>query len=199
MYSSGNRQATTHYNNLLTTFKNRAFQITKEFKEVLEMRTKTMEQQDRRRGKMYSQIDFENVGMANAGDGFADLESGGTAGRSMGGQYASSRSDAVQSVQKVIGELGSMFQNMAQMVTQQEEMLMRIDQSLDDTIEYFFFHLFQTIPSHNQFSFCYCSNVETGTGQLLKYWNNISSNRSLIIKVFAILIAFMIFFIIFIA
>ncbi|CAJ1441063.1 unnamed protein product [Effrenium voratum] len=49
--------------------------------------------------------------------------------------YHSSRAEAVQSVQKTIGELAQMFQKMAVMVTAQEEMVQRIDHDLDDTLD----------------------------------------------------------------
>ena len=92
-------------------------------------------------------------------------------------RYATSRANAVQNVQKMIGELGQMFSQMGQMVAHQEEMILRIDQNVSDAHE----------------------NVESGTEQLLQYYNHISSNRGLVMKVFAILIFFVIFFVLFLA
>eukprot|EP00971_Amphidinium_carterae_P115382 2285220-Amphidinium_carterae.1 len=63
---------------------------------------------------------------------------------------------------------------MAVMVTSQRKMIWRIDIVADDTL----------------------SNVESGQEHLPKYFHYISSNRWLIVKVFAILI-FFVFFIIF--
>merc|ERR1719413_299410 len=105
-----------------------------------------------------------------------DLEGGGGGpGQAMCMQYATSRVEAVQSVQRTIGELAQMFQKMAVMVTAQEEMIQRIDHDIDDTM----------------------TNIEQGQDNLLKYFHHISSNRWLIIKVFLILIFFVIFFVIF--
>ncbi|CAL1134903.1 unnamed protein product [Cladocopium goreaui] len=91
--------------------------------------------------------------------------------------YHSSRAEAVQSVQKTIGELAQMFQKMAVMVTAQEEMIQRIDHDLDDTLD----------------------NATKAQDNLLQYFHYISSNRALIIKVFLILIFFVIFFVVFLA
>ena len=43
------------------------------------------------------------------------------------------------------------------------------------------------------------ANVEGAQGALLKYLNNISSNRWLIIKIFFVLIVFLLIFVIFVA
>merc|ERR1712183_1235600 len=106
-----------------------------------------------------------------------ESQGGGGGGQAMAMQYTTSRVEAVQSVQKTIGELAQMFQKMAVMVTAQEEMIQRIDHDVDDTL----------------------SNVEQGQDHLLKYFHHISSNRWLIIKVFFILIFFVVFFVVFLA
>ncbi len=42
-------------------------------------------------------------------------------------------------------------------------------------------------------------NVEAGHGELLKYFQSVTSNRWLMVKVFGVLIFFFIFFVIFMA
>merc|ERR1719478_1869069 len=106
-----------------------------------------------------------------------DPESGGGGGQAVSQMYTNSRAEAVQSVQRTIGELATMFQKMAVMVTAQEEMIQRIDHDVDDTTD----------------------NMNAAQDNLLKYFHHISSNRSLILKVFCILIFFVVFFVIFIA
>lgn len=80
-------------------------------------------------------------------------------------------------VESTIVELGSIFQQLAHMVHEQGEMAQRIDENVEDTL----------------------ANVDAGQTQLLKYLNAISSNRFLAMKVFAVLLFFLIFFIVFIA
>ncbi|KAL4426991.1 hypothetical protein ABPG77_009552 [Micractinium sp. CCAP 211/92] len=92
-------------------------------------------------------------------------------------QYLSSRAEALHQVESTIVELGSIFQQLAHMVHEQGEMATRIDENVDDAL----------------------SSVDAGQAQLLKYLNAISSNRMLLLKVFAVLLAFMVFFIMFIA
>ena len=62
-------------------------------------------------------------------------------------------------------------------VQEQGELAIRIDENIDDTL----------------------ANVDSAQAQLLKYLNNISSNRWLIMKVFFVLMLFLFIFIAFIA
>ena len=91
--------------------------------------------------------------------------------------YLTSRANAVESIESTIHELGSMYSRLTSLVSQQEEVIVRIDSSLQDTAH----------------------NMERGHQELLKYFDGISGNRMLILKVFAILIAFLVFFMIFVA
>ena len=43
------------------------------------------------------------------------------------------------------------------------------------------------------------ANVDNAQTQLLKYMNSISSNRWLIMKIFGVLISFLVFFVVFVA
>ncbi|KAK9839703.1 hypothetical protein WJX81_007141 [Elliptochloris bilobata] len=91
--------------------------------------------------------------------------------------YQSSRAVALQNVERTIHELGAIFQDLALMVQQQGEMALRIEDNVDGTLE----------------------NVNQAQAQLLKYLNTISSNRWLILKVFMVLMAFLVLFLVFIA
>ncbi|KAL1918410.1 uncharacterized protein VTP21DRAFT_3070 [Calcarisporiella thermophila] len=86
--------------------------------------------------------------------------------------YIESRSTAIQSIESTIAELGSIFQQLAQMVAEQRETVQRIDQDVDD-IE---------------------MNVSNAQKELLKYYASISSNRWLMLKVFATVIVFFVVF-----
>mmetsp|Transcript_43150 Transcript_43150/g.94056 ORF Transcript_43150/g.94056 Transcript_43150/m.94056 type:complete len:282 (-) Transcript_43150:105-950(-) len=175
-----NRTTQTHSSNVVETLKTRLLEVTKDFKEALEDRTKTLEHQDKRRD-LYSHGQGVQNPLAQRprpSGNAEDLEGGGGAqAMSLQQSYHSSRAEAVQSVQRTIGELAQMFQKMAVHVTEQESMIQRIDQDVDDTL----------------------SNVQAGQDHLLKYFHHISSNRMLIIKVLAILIFFVVFFVVFLA
>lgn len=62
-------------------------------------------------------------------------------------------------------------------VHEQGEMAMRIDENVEDAL----------------------GNVDAGQAQLLRYLNTISSNRWLILKVFFVLMLFLVFFLVFVA
>ncbi|KAG9453954.1 hypothetical protein H6P81_006858 [Aristolochia fimbriata] len=83
--------------------------------------------------------------------------------------HAQSRAVALQNVESTITELGGIFTQLATMVAQQGELAIRIDDNMDESL----------------------ANVESARGALLKHLNRISSNRSLLIKIFAILILFL--------
>lgn len=91
--------------------------------------------------------------------------------------YTQSRAVALHNVESTISELSGIFTHLATMVAQQGELAIRIDDNMDESL----------------------ANVEGARSSLLRYLNQISSNRWLMIKIFAILIFFLIFFIFFVA
>ncbi|KAK3017241.1 hypothetical protein RJ639_005529 [Escallonia herrerae] len=91
--------------------------------------------------------------------------------------YSQSRAFALQNVESTISELGGIFTHLATMVAQQGELAIRIDDNMEESL----------------------ANVEGARSALLRHLNQISSNRSLLIKIFAILIFFLIVFIFFLA
>ncbi|XP_047341868.1 syntaxin-32-like [Impatiens glandulifera] len=91
--------------------------------------------------------------------------------------YMQSRAEALQNVESTIHELGNIFNQLATLVSQQGEIAIRIDENMDESL----------------------ANVEGAQGALLKYLNNISSNRWLMIKVFFVLIFFLMIFLFFVA
>lgn len=92
-------------------------------------------------------------------------------------EYLQQRADAVESIESTITQLSQMYQQLVELVGQQEEIVLRIDNNIDDTLV----------------------NVESGHSELLKYFDSISGSRWLILKVFTVLIAFIIFFMLFVA
>ena len=91
--------------------------------------------------------------------------------------YLASRAEALQQVERTIAELGGIFQQLATMVAEQGELAVRIDENLEDAN----------------------ANVDNAQAQLLRYLQRISSNRWLVMKIFAVLLAFLVFFVMFVA
>lgn len=90
--------------------------------------------------------------------------------------YSQSRTIALQNVESTITELSGIFTQLATMVAHQGELAIRIDDNLDDSL----------------------ANVDNARSALLKHLNKISSNRWLLIKIFAVLIFFLIIFVFFV-
>ncbi|KAG5993476.1 hypothetical protein E4U54_003350 [Claviceps lovelessii] len=82
--------------------------------------------------------------------------------------YIEQRGEAIQAIEQTIGELGSIFGQLAAMVSEQSEMIQRIDANTEDVVD----------------------NVDGAQRELLKYWSRVSSNRWLIAKMFGVLMIF---------
>jgi len=89
--------------------------------------------------------------------------------------YHKSRFSAVQNIESSISELGQIFTQLSMLVAEQGEMITRIDSNVEHT----------------------SLNVEAAHMELLRYFNTISKNRWLMLKVFGVLMAFFVIFVVF--
>jgi len=89
--------------------------------------------------------------------------------------YGESRAIAVENIQKTMLELSEVYQQLNHMVEAQREMVMSIDEHTTDTLE----------------------NVEAAQDMWSNYLDQLSGNRMLVVKIFAILLFFGLFFIVF--
>ena len=88
--------------------------------------------------------------------------------------YLRDRANAMQTVEQTIIELGGMFQQLATMIKEQDEAIQRIDSNIDDVDV----------------------NINAAHSELLKYFQSVTSNRWLMIKIFLVLIVFFVVFIV---
>lgn len=82
--------------------------------------------------------------------------------------YIQQRGEAIDAIERTIGELGSIFGQLASMVSEQTEMIQRIDTNTEDVVD----------------------NVQGAQRELIKYWSRVSGNRWLIAKMFGVLMVF---------
>ncbi|CAK7218822.1 Integral membrane protein SED5 [Sporothrix bragantina] len=82
--------------------------------------------------------------------------------------YIQQRGEAIEAIESTIAELGSIFGQLASMVSEQSEMIERIDANTESVVD----------------------NVEGAQKELLKYWGRVSGNRWLIAKMFGVLMIF---------
>ncbi|XP_072981954.1 syntaxin-32-like [Typha latifolia] len=211
------KDTTNHSTTVVDNLKNRLMSATKEFKEVLTMRTENLKVHENRRQLFSSSATKEATnpfirqrplvsrGTADSSAPPAPWANDSTSSsplfprKKMNGDpssstqplipqqqqqqlavqdsYMQSRAEALQNVESTIHELSNIFTQLATMVSQQGELAIRIDENMEDTL----------------------ANVEGAQGQLLKYLNSISSNRWLMIKIFFVLMVFLLIFLFFVA
>ena len=80
-------------------------------------------------------------------------------------QYIQQRGEAIETIERTINELGGIFGQLAGMVSEQGEMLQRIDANTEDVVD----------------------NVQGAQRELLKYWSRVQGNRWLVAKMFGVL------------
>lgn len=201
------RHLQTHSSTVVLSLQSKLARMSKDFKGVLEVRTENLKQQKERR-EQFSQgsavdslppatipgsvLQRSNAarGMGQSGsDAVAiDMDSVDTRPHSSNDlsqmqiveqqdEYIQSRASAMENIESTIVELGTIFQELAHMVKEQEEQIERIDANVEATE----------------------LNVEAAHGELLKYFQSVTSNRWLIIKIFCVLIIFFIVFVVFMA
>ncbi|POS88282.1 SNARE domain-containing protein [Erysiphe pulchra] len=82
--------------------------------------------------------------------------------------YIQQRGEAIEAIERTISELGGIFSQLASMVSEQNEMIQRIDANTEDVVD----------------------NVQGAQRELLKYWSRVSGNRWLVAKMMSVLMAF---------
>ncbi|KAN0074162.1 t-SNARE [Elaphomyces granulatus] len=82
--------------------------------------------------------------------------------------YIQARGEAIEAIERTINELGGIFGQLAAMVSEQSEMIQRIDANTEDVVD----------------------NVEGAQRELMKYWSRMSGNRWLVAKMFGVLMIF---------
>ncbi|KAJ8442370.1 hypothetical protein Cgig2_018626 [Carnegiea gigantea] len=216
---SGNisSDTTSHSTTVVDNLKNRLMTATKEFKEVLTMRTENLKVHESRRQLFSSTASKESTnpfvrqrplaaksasggspappppwanGASSSSSLFPRKQADGESQPLLQQQsqqqqqmvpaqdtYMQSRAEALQNVESTIHELSNIFTQLATMVSQQGEIAIRIDENMEETL----------------------ANVEGAQSQLVRYLNSISSNRWLMIKIFFVLIVFLMFFLFFVA
>lgn len=184
------RHFQTHSNTIVVSLQSKLASMSNDFKSVLEVRTENLKQQ-RSRQEQFSQYpvstsmqnsSFNDSVLMQDNSKKADISIDMDLRTSQQMQlisekdsYIQDRADTMQNIESTIVELGSIFQQLAHMVKEQEETVQRIDANVEDTQ----------------------LNVDLAHGEILKYFQSVSSNRWLLIKIFLILIVFFFIFVVF--
>ncbi|KAK1943714.1 Syntaxin-31 [Phytophthora citrophthora] len=91
--------------------------------------------------------------------------------------YTESRAEAVSQIESHIVDIGQLFGRLSTLIHEQGDLVRRIDDNVEESLV----------------------NVSSGEHELLKYFSSLSNNRLLALKISAILLVFLIFFMFFLA
>ncbi|KAM9470082.1 syntaxin-5a isoform 2-T2 [Clarias gariepinus] len=190
------RHIQTHSNTIVVSLQSKLASMSNDFKSVLEVRTENLKQQRSRReqfsqarvsaspllaNNFSSSVLMQDESRSLGSDVAIDMDSSANPLQLQlideQDSYIQSRADTMQNIESTIVELGSIFQQLAHMVKEQEETVQRIDSNVEDTQ----------------------LNVEMAHTEILKYFQSVSSNRWLMIKIFLVLVVFFIIFVVFLA
>ncbi|XP_043931680.1 syntaxin-5 [Protopterus annectens] len=191
--SQNGRHVQTHSNTVVVSLQSKLASMSNDFKSVLEVRTENLKQQRSRREKfsqapVSASLHGSNFGesvllqddVRRSGDVTIDMDPRMSRQLQLINEqdsYIQNRADTMQNIESTIVELGSIFQQLAHMVKEQEETIQRIDANVEDAQ----------------------LNIEGAHAEILKYFQSVTSNRWLMIKIFLILIVFFIIFVVFLA
>lgn len=194
--ASGQRDVQKHSSSIVRTLRSKLASMSDSFKTVLEVRRENMKQQKLRKDQFStSTVSSSMPPSATQGNRGSVLlmdeqrSASGDVSISMDGPqdtmqlldqqdaYIQERASTMETIESTIVELGQIFQQLATMVKEQEEQIMRIDSNVEESE----------------------LNIEAAHGEILKYFQSVTSNRWLMAKIFLILIAFFVIFVVFFA
>lgn len=197
--TTNGRHLLSHSSNMVLALQSKLANMSTDFKQILEVRTENLKQQKTRRDQ-FSQggiapgipptskqgsllLSEENQVSIDIPH---DDASRGLVHRTQTQQmlmydesdsYLQQRAETMQNIESTIVELGGIFQQLAHMVKEQEEIVERIDTNIQDAE----------------------LNIEAAHSEILKYFQSVTKNRWLMIKIFGVLMFFFIFFVVFLA
>lgn len=191
---SHSKHMTSHSSNMVLALQSKLATMSTDFKQILEIRTENLKFQKNRHDQ-FSQGGSSSSVNKNASTSLLLAEEQHQSSIDMGQQpgshhqnqtqlmiyadesdnYVQQRAETMQNIESTIVELGGIFQQLAHMVKEQEETVDRIDTNIADAE----------------------MNIDAAHSEILKYFQSVTKNRWLMIKIFGVLIFFFIFFLVF--
>jgi syntaxin 5 len=186
-----------HSSNVVLTLKSKLASMSTEFKQALAVRIQNLKQQKSREDQFFPghlPISFPQSAFSGHQQGSVLLTDEVSVNMGAYGpllpvtqkqamiydemdDYLQSRYEATQNIESTIVELGGIFEQLAHIVMEQEEMVGRIDANVQHAEQ----------------------NIEGAHNEIIRHFQNITSERWLMIKVFGVLIFFFLFFVVFLA
>lgn len=185
-----NKHMTSHSSNMVLALQSKLATMSSDFKQILEIRTDNLKFQKSRHDQ-FSQAGGTSIVNKKATTSLllteeqhktpVDLQAHGPIPQNQtqlmiysdeSDNYVQQRAETMQNIESTIVELGGIFQQLAHMVKEQEEIVERIDTNIIDAE----------------------MNIDAAHSEILKYFQSVTKNRWLMIKIFGVLIFFFIFF-----
>lgn len=191
--SVGNKQELLHSSSVLNSLNTKLGEKSTEFTSILKIRSANLKSQQSRKELYTSESTMEissfqqrkNVSSNVNNHSFGDKADGGDAVIDFGyyeqelaqnnqnSSYMDARDQTIESIEQTIAEIGNIYTQFANVLSQQREMVQRIDDNTLATLE----------------------NVEGAHGQILKYYENMGGNRGLMLKTFGVVMTFFMVFV----
>jgi len=179
MINTDNEQTTKNSENIIVSLQKRLASTTTEFREILEIRTKKLKE-DQKSKSFYSgpvsALSDPSLTYSDSSDMHNDevaIEMPLLATQRK--DVSRSRLEDVQRIERILVELGGIFEQISHMVEEQGEMIQRIDSNIDDTSR----------------------NLDLSRDALVSVWKTLSSSRRLTVKIFLVLAFFVVLFVVF--
>jgi len=187
--STSANQEGEHTKNVVFLLQGKLTSVSSTFKDVLEVRTKNIQASRSRTENFISSVQPQHSSLPPSASPLYSTPSRGSPGpgsdllslNPVGDQqllmmeeaqpqnsYIHQRGEAIEAIERTISELGGIFGQLASMVSEQSEMIQRIDANTEDVVD----------------------NVQGAQRELLKYWSRVSGNRWLVAKMFGVLMIF---------
>ena len=174
-------QPNRHSEAVISALRSKLVSTSQDFKSILQRRTKVIKETHMRRNKLSSDkpATFESAlfrqqeqQAAEAGGERTQMLSQDMQLSNASSQHYRQRYDAVRQIEGAVHEVSEMFQDFTRLVHEQDETIVRIDEEVEESLGY----------------------VNAGSSELMKYIASLSSNRGMILKIFAVLFVFLLFF-----
>lgn len=173
LYSSGAKQsAEKHSNTVVQSLKSKLAKTGQDFRFALQQQTQSMKTNSSRRNLFSSADQPQTLEKALSYEMQQYQQQQQLATGNSNLQYARQRVEDVMQIEAAVTEVNELFNDFTRLVREQDDVVIRIDANVDDAVR----------------------NVNAGSNELMRYLANLTSNRSLIIKILGFLFLFLIFF-----
>lgn len=167
-----NNQQQDHAINVAQSLRQNLASITEEFKQIISQRSQAIAKRNERRKQTIGSISSTPMSFpslyANSDEVEIPIQQVETI------EQQRERYDMIRNVEQSVSDILQMFVQLSEIIAQHDYAIDRIDQNTQETV----------------------ANMEKGYNQIVKYYDKIKGNKRLVYKIIAILLVFLIVFII---